>query len=131
MPAPRKSVKQMVQEYEENIISPPPEFQDNYKPVPKQRTIKSNPVPAPRTKITSVNKALKEAVETYDIDLRTKNDPLPFQNFKNLCIFTFLIFKILQDPKGTHPKKSQMTSKCGKKTKEPLGVCVSNVLTTF
>jgi len=47
-PAPRKSVKQMVQNYEENIILPPPEFRDDYKPVPKPRTKK--PVPLPRTK---------------------------------------------------------------------------------
>ena len=45
--APRKSVKIMVQEYEYNIISPPPAFSD--KPVP----------PAPITKIVEKRKALK------------------------------------------------------------------------
>ena len=34
VPAPRKSVKDMVQQYEDNIISPPPEFRDDYKPIP-------------------------------------------------------------------------------------------------
>ena len=38
--APRKSVRQMVQAYDENIIPPPPEFRDGYKPTPKPRTIK-------------------------------------------------------------------------------------------
>ena len=37
VPAPRRSVKQMVQDYEDNIILPPLEFRDR-------------PVPAPRTK---------------------------------------------------------------------------------
>ena len=54
-PAPRRNVKQMVQDYEENIIPPPPEFRDDYKPVPKVRTIK-RPVPAPR----SVKKMVQE-----------------------------------------------------------------------
>ena len=48
IPKPRKSVKQMVQNYEENIILPPLEFRDGYKPVPAPRT--KSPVPAPRTK---------------------------------------------------------------------------------
>lgn len=38
--APRKSVRQIVQPYEENIIPPPPEFRDGYKPTLKPRTIK-------------------------------------------------------------------------------------------
>ena len=48
IPTPRKSVKQMVHEYEDNIILPPLEFRDDYKPIPKPRTKK--PVPLPRTK---------------------------------------------------------------------------------
>ena len=47
-PAPRKNVKQMVQDYEDNIIEPPPEFRDDYKPTP-----------LPRTKIEQVDIALK------------------------------------------------------------------------
>ena len=34
VPTPRKSVKDMVQQYEDNIIIPPPEFRDDTKPVP-------------------------------------------------------------------------------------------------
>ena len=50
-PTPRRSVRDMVQDYEDNIILPPPEFRDDYKPVPMPRTIKSvKPTPAPRTK---------------------------------------------------------------------------------
>ena len=74
IPAPRKSVKQMVQEYEDNIILPPPEFRDDYKPVPKPRTIK--PVPLPRTKIEQVAKALKGYVESFKISIKNNEDPL-------------------------------------------------------
>ena len=55
--APRKNVKQMVQEYEDNIILPPPEFRDGYKPIPKPRTIK--PIPAPR-------KIVNQMVQEYE-----------------------------------------------------------------
>ena len=47
IPTPRKSVKQMVKDYEDNIIEPPLEFRDDYKPTPKPRTKK--PVPLPKT----------------------------------------------------------------------------------
>ena len=45
-PASIKSVKQMIQAYEDNIIQPPLEFRDDYKPVPKPRT--KTPVPEPQ-----------------------------------------------------------------------------------
>ena len=38
VPTPRKSVKSMVQQYEDNVISPPPQFRDVYKPIPLPRT---------------------------------------------------------------------------------------------
>ena len=47
-PKPRKSEKQMVQEYEDNIIPPPLEFRDRY-----------TSVPTPRNKIEKISKALK------------------------------------------------------------------------
>ena len=52
IPTPRKSVKDMVQQYEDNIIQPPSEFRDDYKPIPAPRTKKTlkAPIPAPRTK---------------------------------------------------------------------------------
>ena len=90
----------MVQEQEENIIPPPKEFQDNYKPVPKPRT-KNPPIPAPRTKITPIKQALKDSVKTYEIDLKNKNDPLiQLQNSKQaiehyLINLTQKIIKVL------------------------------------
>ena len=45
IPTPRKSVKQMVQDYEDNIIPPPSEFRDDYKPKPKPRTKKTSASP--------------------------------------------------------------------------------------
>ena len=69
IPTPRKSVKDMVQQYEDNIISPPPEFRDkpiplartkkpSKIPIPTPRTIKplQAPIPAPRTKKTNIKK---------------------------------------------------------------------------
>ena len=75
IPAPKtsKSVINMVQQYEDNIIQPPSEFRDDHKPIPAPRTSKSvidmvqqyedniiqppsefrddhKPIPAPRTK---------------------------------------------------------------------------------
>ena len=69
IPAPRKTVKQMVQEYEDNIIQPPLEFRDDYKPVPLPRTKK--PVPLPRTKITQLNQALKGFTKSFEISINT------------------------------------------------------------
>ena len=76
VPAPRKSVKEMVKRYEENIILPPMQFRDNYKPIPKQRTVKRKPVPTPRTVIKQIDKALNGFVKSYEIDLRNDKDPL-------------------------------------------------------
>ena len=74
VPTPRKSVKQMVQEYEDNIILPPLEFRDDYKPIPKPRTKK--PVPLPRTKIEQVDKALKGYSKSFEIGIKNNKDPL-------------------------------------------------------
>ena len=75
IPTPRKSVKQMVQDYEEHIILPPIEFRDDYKPIPKprskQHTVKK-PVPTPRTKIEQTENALKGYTKSYEISIKTK-----------------------------------------------------------
>ena len=63
-PTPRRSVHQMIQDYEENIL-PPPEFRDDYKPTPTPRTKK--PVPLPRTQINQVAKALEGYTKSYEI----------------------------------------------------------------
>ena len=92
VPTPRtyKSVKDMVQQYEDNIILPPPEFRD--RPIPKPRTKKplQAPIPTPRTKkqtlekpvpekrtiITQVEKALKGYTQSYEVELRDEKDSL-------------------------------------------------------
>ena len=74
VPAPRKSVKQMVQAYEDNIIQPPLEFRDDYKPVPKPRT--KTPVPTPRTKIEQVAKAMTGYTKSFEIGIKNNKDPL-------------------------------------------------------
>ena len=78
VPTPRKSVKQMAKEYEENIILPPIEFRDDYKPVPAPRTKKllDKPVPTPRTKIEQTDKALKGYTKSYEISIKNNKDPL-------------------------------------------------------
>ena len=79
IPTPRKSVKEMVKQYEENIILPPAEFRDNYKPVPAPRTKKNavkKPVPTPRTIIKQTDKALKGFAKSYEINIRNNRDPL-------------------------------------------------------
>ena len=74
VPLLRKNVKQMVQEYEDNIILPPLEFRDDYKPIPKPRTKK--PVPLVRTKIDEKDKALKGFTKSYEISIKNNKDPL-------------------------------------------------------
>ena len=74
IPTPRKSVKQMAKEYEENIILPPMQFRDDYKPVPTLRTKK--PVPTPRTIIKQTDKALKGYTKSFEISIRNNKDPL-------------------------------------------------------
>ena len=93
IPKPRKSVQQMVRDYEENIIPPPLEFRDGYKPVPVPRTKRpvaaprtkipvaaprmiKKPVPAPRTIIQETNKALKGFTKSYEINIKNSKDPL-------------------------------------------------------
>ena len=93
IPKPRKSVQQMVRDYEENIIPPPLEFRDGYKPVPVPRTKRpvaaprikipvaaprmiKKPVPLPRTIIQETNKALKGFTKSYEINIKNSKDPL-------------------------------------------------------
>ena len=72
---PCVNVREMVQKYENNIIQPPPEFRDDYKPIPKPRTIKT-PKPAVRTKIERVATALKGYTLSFEISIKHKKDPL-------------------------------------------------------
>ena len=116
IPAPRtyKSVKDMVQQYEDNIIIPPPEFRDDYKPIPAPRTKKplQAPIPTPRTKkpsekpvpekrtiISQVEKALKGYTQSFDVELRDKKDPL-VQLQKSRRAVEYLFNNLLVQTKG-------------------------------
>ena len=130
VPTPRtyKSVKDMVQQYEDNIILPPPEFQDGHKPIPLPRTKKplqapipaprtkkplQAPIPAPRTKkqtsekpvpekrtiISQVEKALKGYTQSFEEELRNEKDPL-VQLQKSRRAIEYLFNNLLVQTKG-------------------------------
>ena len=110
VPTPRKSVKDMVQQYEDNIIIPPPEFRDDHKPIPLPRTKKPSqaPIPTPRTKkpvpekktfISQVEKALKGYTQSFDVELRDKKDPL-LQLQKSRRAVEYLFNNLLVQTKG-------------------------------
>ena len=110
VPTPRKSVKDMVQQYENNIILPPPEFQDGYKPIPAPRTKKplqtpiptsrtKKPIPEKRTIISQVEKALKGYTQSFELELRDEKDPL-VQLQKSRRAIEHLFKKLLVQTKG-------------------------------
>ena len=114
VPTPRKSVKDMVQQYEENIIIPPPKLRDDYKPIPAPRTKKplQAPIPAPRTKkpsekpvpekrtvISQVSQALKGYTQSFDVELIDKKDPL-VQSQKSRRAVEYLFNNLLVQTKG-------------------------------
>ena len=105
IPTPRKSVNQMVQDYENNIILPPLEFRDGYKPVPAPRTKK--PVPLPRTKIQQANKALKGYTKSYEIDIKNNKDPLVQLNSTRKAVANH-IENILTSMKGLKVVKKEL-----------------------
>ena len=109
IPALRKSVAQMVQNYEQKII-------DEYKPVPAPRTKRpvaaprtkipvaaprmiKKPVPLPRTIIQKTNKALKGFAESYEISIKNEIDPLLQMRHTRKAV-AFQIEKILASMKG-------------------------------
>ena len=106
IPTPRRSVQQMVRDYEENIIPPPLEFRDGYKPVPAPRTKRhvaaprtKIPVAALRTIIQETNKALKGFTKSYEINIKNSKDPLmQLQNTRKAVAIH--IKKILKSMKG-------------------------------
>ena len=114
IPTPRKSVKSMVKQYEENIISPPPEFRDDYKPISAPRTKKplQAPIPTPRTKkpsekpvpekrtvISQVEKALKGYTQSFDVELRDRKDPLLQSQISRRAV-EYLFNNLLVQTKG-------------------------------
>lgn len=74
IPTPRRSVKKMVTDYEQNIILQPIEFR-NQKPIPLPRT-KKRPTPMPRTKITKRQTAIKDNALSFEISIKNNKDPL-------------------------------------------------------
>ena len=109
VPAPRKSVKDIVQQYEDNIIIPPPEFRDDHKPIPLPRTEKPTqaPITSPRTEkrtkkrtiISQVATALKGFSQSFDVELRDKKDPL-LQSQKSRKAVKYLFNNLLVQTKG-------------------------------
>ena len=110
VPTPRKSVETMIKQFEDNIISPPQKFRDDYKPIPAPRTKKplQYPIPAPRTQkkvpekrtiISQVEKALKGYTQSFDVELRDKKDPL-IQLQKSRKAIEYLFNKILIETQG-------------------------------
>ena len=112
-PVPRKSVKQMVKEYED-IIQPPEQFRDAYKPIPKPRTdIKiqnaRRPPPVPQVeehitnvpvpKIKELNKALKGHAKSYGIELQDNLNPLNHFT-KTKALVESHLENLLKDMKG-------------------------------
>ena len=97
VPTPRKSVKQMAKECDENIILPPMQFRDDYKPVPTPRTKKT--VPTPRTIIKQTDKALKGYTKSYEISIRNNKDPLAqMQNTRK--VIEHSVISLLNEMKG-------------------------------
>ena len=94
IPTPRKSVKDMVQQYEDNIIIP-------QAPIPTPRTKKPSekPVPEKRTIISQVEKALKGYTQSFDVELRDKKDPL-LQSQKSRRAVEYLFNNLLVQTKG-------------------------------
>ena len=76
VPTPRKSVKQIVQDYEDK------------KPIPAPRTKK--PIPAPRTQIKQTDTALKGHTLSFKIGLKNNKDPSIQLNDTRLAIETKL-----------------------------------------
>ena len=118
-PIPRKSVKQMVKEYED-IIQPPEQFRDGYKPIPKPRTDrplqmrrppkptrKPPPPPIPQVedhiinvpKIKELNKALKGHAKSYGIELQDNSNPLNHFT-KTRALVESHLENLLKDMKG-------------------------------
>ena len=99
IPAPRtsKSVKDMVQQYEDNIIQPPIPAPRTKKPSPAPLTKK--PIPTPRTIIEQVEKALQGYTKSFNIQLRDKKDPL-IQLQKSRHAINHLFKNILIQTKG-------------------------------
>ena len=87
MPTPCKSVKQMAKKYEGNIILPPPEFRDDYRPIPTPSNIEQT------------ENALKGYTKSYEISIKNNKDPL-FQLQNTRKSIEYFVNKQLNEMKG-------------------------------
>ena len=101
IPKPRKSVKQMVQNYETNIIKPIPAPRMKKRimeqpipiprrPIPKPRIKKVTPIRKPRTQITQLRSAFHKFTNSYEIGIKNVADPLVQLSETRLAISKFL-----------------------------------------
>ena len=109
IPYPRKSVKQMIQNYETNIITPPRQFMDKPKVAPRMkkrimekpkaaprrqiplpRKKKVTPIPRQRTQITQLRSAFHKYTNSYEIGVKNVADPLVQLSETRLAISKFL-----------------------------------------
>ena len=98
---PRNSVKQMVNEHED-IIQPPEQFRDTYKPIPPPRTgkwesVKQKPVP---------RKSVKQMVKEYEDIIQ------PPEQFRDA-------YKPIPKPRTDRPLKMQNAPRPPKPTRKP------------
>ena len=98
-PVPRKSVKQMVKEYED-IIQPP----DGYKPIPKPRTdrplqLEEHITNVSVPEIKELNRALKGYAKPYGIELQDSSNPLNHFT-KTKALVKSHLEDLLKDMKG-------------------------------
>ena len=78
----KKPVKQMAQEYEDNIILPPPEFRDDYKPIPKPRTKTVKPIPALRKSVKQMTQDYENNIILPPPEFRDDYKPIPLPRTK-------------------------------------------------
>ena len=109
IPTPRQNVHQLIQNDENNIIQPPPQFRDEpilpppqfreNVPIPDPTTKKQQPIPAPRTKINQKQRALKGFMQSFEISLKSNRDALvQLQNIR--LAISQLFGTLLQRTKG-------------------------------
>ena len=100
VPTPRKSVKQMVKDYEEKrkyyeTRPPVPTPRKSVKPMVEKR----KPIPTPRTKIEQTDKALEGYTKSYKISIKNNKDPLAqMQNTRKAM--EFHLNNVLSSMKG-------------------------------
>ena len=90
---PRKSVKQMVKDYEEKQ-----KHYENKPPAPiLHKRVK--PIPAPRTKIEQKDKALEGYTKSFEINIKNNKDPL-YQTQNTIKAMEFHLNNLLSSMKG-------------------------------